>query len=208
MRNQNELNIRRAIIQMAVGETQTLPIGDTPPADAARLAIAFARNHKTPITADMTPDGMRITRVESWPRSSMYPELDALAVGESRLFDLPQAFHQRIRQAATVRNKTGEVRLSCAREGSGLRVTRLPLTEDEHAQCGPIQAPARPSKYELERLATMREIRFTVAARDQHKLRLAVSHKAKSTGWPLRCRLQDDGSMLVYRTDKPATPAP
>lgn len=60
-------------------------------------------------------------------------------------------------------------------------------------------------RWELSSLARGDRLVFNVEPADHHKLRLAVSHKAKLNGWTVRCRVQDDGTMLVYRTDSEAS---
>ena len=60
---------------------------------------------------------------------------------------------------------------------------------------------SRVRRWELDNLARGERLVFTIAPPDHHKLRLAASTKARVNGWTIRCRLQDDGTMLVYRTD-------
>ena len=209
MRNQEALEVRKTILALAVGKSSTSPTWGYPPSDVEAYARKFAKARGVHITTQQTPPGLVITRVSEPQRASAYPELEALAVGDSHLFELPREMHQRIRQVATLRNRTGAVRLSCSAEAAGIRVTRLPLTDDEKAACAPIQAPARPTKYDLGRLATEPRLTFAIPASEQHRLRLACSQKAKAMGWAIRCRLQDDGTMVVYRTDADApTTAP
>jgi Fe2+ transport system protein FeoA len=193
------LKIRRKIMSMGLGESATLQIPGVAPQEIEAQARAFARTKKRPISVEITPTGVVLTRIEAEPKASTYPEIDALEVGGSHLFEVPSPFHQRIRLAASNRNRQGKVRLTCTVEAGGIRVTRLPLHEGEAT--GPIELPKRKSKYELERLATQHSIRFEVTRQEQAKLRIAVSGYALRQGWTIRCRLQDDGTMLVYRTD-------
>ena len=204
MRNQEALEIRKTILTLAVGQSSTSPTWGYPPADVEAYAKKFAKARGVHITTQQTPAGVVITRFSEPQRTSTYPELDALAVGDSHLFELPRELHQRIRQVATIRNRSGAVRLACSAEPAGIRVTRLPLTDDEKAACAPIQAPARPTKYDLGRLSAESRLTFAIPATEQHRLRLACSQKAKAMGWVIRCRLQDDGTMVVYRTDADA----
>lgn len=209
MRNQDELATRVAILALTeVGKSQTLVYDGGLPDDAAAYAKQFAKRRRIYVTVVQTNNGITVTRIGApEARKPVYPEIDALAVGGSHLFALPAAMHQRIRQAASFRNKAGDVRLSCTTEAGGIRVTRLPMGAEEQAACGPITAPVRASRWGLERLATEPELRITLTPADQNKLRLAATAKSKATGWTIRCRLQDDGAMLVYRTDAGAPQA-
>lgn len=195
------LEIRRAIMRLNVNDSATLKLDGHPFSYIEAEAKRFAKARKLALRVEQVESGARITRLVEAEKITLYPEIDALEVGKSHLFELPPAFHQRIRVAATSRNRNGAVRLACTREGEHIRVTRLPMNDAEAAQAGPITVPKRQTKYELERLATQRSIRFDIARPDQPKLRLAVSNYSLRTGWTIRCRLQDDGSMLVYRTD-------
>jgi len=201
MRNQDTLSIRRSINPLTIGQSATLQIADTPPADVIAYAKKFAKQRGMFISISETPEGVVVTRTETATRHPAYPEMATLGVGKSHLFQVPRAFHHRIRQAASFRSKTTGMRLACTVEGDGMRVTRLPVTPEEIAACGSMQPVARVTKYDLDRLSTTRELRFTIERSDHHKLRLACTNKAKTTGWTIRCRLQDDGTMLVYRTD-------
>lgn len=201
------LPIRRAIVRLNVGDSTELPINNMPISEAATEAKHFAKIKKLSIDVKTTATGLILTRSADPLQISMYPELDALEVGQSHLFQVPAPFHQRIRVAASSRNRSGTVRLACTREGDFIRVTRLPMTAEEQATAGPITAPARQTKYGLERLSSQRHIVFDTPREDRAKLRLAVSNYAARQGWTIRCRLQDDGTMLVYRTDAGAPKA-
>lgn len=204
MKNDHLLAVRRAIITLAMGEHTEIIIDGVPPADVRAEAEAFARSRKLPCEFATTASGVSVTRVIKAPRGSTYPDLDKLAVGQSHLFELPPAMHQRVRAQAANRSRAGAVRLACLREGDAIRVTRLPIGDAEAKACGPIVARARATIYDLERLSTGQKLTFNVPRAEQSKLRVAVHRQTVKTGWTIRCRLQDDGSMLVYRTDVPA----
>lgn len=206
--NADQTNIiRRKIIQLSIGSQTTVAITGLANADIQAEATRFCKIKKLPCTFTPTDAGLVIKRVAADPRANLYPQIDALEVGQSHVFDLPLAFHQRIRMAASARGSQGRGAFSCSREGDALRVTRLPATDAERAACGPLQVPARSTKYDLERLSSTRELRFTVPRADEAKLRLAAHRQGIKTGWPIRCRRQDDGSMLIYRTDMPVAEA-
>lgn len=61
--------------------------------------------------------------------------------------------------------------------------------------------PRANKRWDLDGLAKGERLIFTVSPAEHHKLRLAASQKGKVTGWTIRCRIQDDGTMVVYRTD-------
>lgn len=189
----DSLTLRRRIVRLAhVGENFSIT------GDFARIeseAVSFCRAKKIPIRIEVTDDGATITRIEAQQRGSeRYPGLTKLQPGDSILIEVDPKEHQRVRvYASHLGRKMGAV-FRCTKSGEAILVTRIDGTDAE-------QSPARASKYDLDRLATQREIRFELPPADHHKLRLACSHKARITGWAIRCRLQDDGSMLVYRTD-------
>lgn len=195
------LNIRRAVMRLTLNSPTAVDTPGMPPADAQAEAKRFAKARKIPVDVKTTDTGIILTRVDAEQRASIYPEIDALQIGASHFFDLPAPMHQRIRLAASNRSRTGKMRLSCARDGDGIRVTRLPMTEAEHQACASIDAVTRASRWGLEQLEHMPDMRFDITRQDHARLRLAANRKATQTGWTIRCRLQDDGAMLVYRTD-------
>jgi len=201
------LNIRRAIMRLAVNESKTVRPVDISCDDYKAEAMRYAKVKRIGLSVVINGDAVTMTRLIEVQKPSLYPEIDRLEVGRSHLFELGPALHQRIRLAASNRSRQGLMRLTCTREGDAIRVTRLPITEDEAVSCGPIAAPERTTRWGLERLADTRELRFEVERKDQGKLRLAATRKAMMTGWTIRCRLQDDGTMLVYRTDAGAPTA-
>lgn len=207
MNTEQSTAIRTKIVRLTVGDQVIITVPTLTNADIQAEAAKFCRAKRTPCTFEHTPSGLLVKRIQEEAKINLYPDIDALAIGQSKLFELPQVMHQKVRMAAGYRAQSGAARFACTREGEFIRVTRLPMTDSEAASCGPIQAPARATKYDLERLSSVRELRFDVTRQDQSKLRLAVHRQIIKTGWTIRCRLQDDGSMLVYRTDASA-PAP
>lgn len=208
MSDQNEIEIRRKIKSMELGQQITIPVPVGRAQLIQRQILRCARGWVLPVVLDEAPGSITVTRVAEWPKVLRYPELDALAIGGSHLYQLPATMHQRVRQAASFINKGGKVRLACTVEGGHIRVTRLPMTEAEALACPPIKLPARATRWGLDRLATEPSLVFEIEPRDQHKLRLACTSKAKATGWTIRCRIQDDGTMKVYRTDAGAPQPP
>lgn len=199
----DELSIRRAIMRMAVGSTIVLRVRPGAEYAAEICAKTFGRSRKIPLSTSVEPGAVAIKRLDGTTNPSIYPEIDALKVGESHVFALPPAMHPRIRAAATARNRTGKVRLACTGDIEHIRVTRLPLTPEEHAQCGPIEIERTRGKYELRRLLTPgAKVRYEIPVADHYSLRNTVSRFATVNGIRVRCRLQDDGSMLVYRVDE------
>ena len=201
------VKIRSKILGIAVGAKQTISAAGTESGELEAIAKQFCRSRGLTCLFRITAAGLEIERIEKPQRGSLSPEIDALEVGQSKLFELPPTMHQKIRMACGYRSASGKVRLSCNREGDFMRVTRLPMTESEAEACGPITAPPKVTKYDLERLGSVRELVFNIARPDQQKLRLAVHRQQTKTGWTIRCRLQDDGTMLVYRTDSGAPQA-
>lgn len=199
-----ELNLRRAVIQLQDGQTKSLDI-DAGSAQALKAyAEKFARSRK--IGIDVTIDGskMIIERTGTLVSTQRYGEMDALAIGESHLFKVSIAEHASLRRMASYRNRDGSGRFfSCSVEPDGMRVTRMPMTESERQAAPVIAEPRRASKYGLERLADVSEIRFELPKKDHQKLRIAVHQFSVKTSWTIRCRLQDDGSMLVKRMPAP-----
>jgi len=205
MKIDNVLKIRRSILALEPGASATINLQGEDLNDVLAEAKNFVKSRKLLCAFEMDGRGLRVTRVAGGSGSNLYPEIDALEVGGSKLFELPPALHQRIRLAASNRSRSTGVRLSCTRDGDFIRVTRLPVTDDDEAACGAIQLPARATKYDMERLANGERLTFSLERRDHHKLRLAAHRHAVKTGWTIRCRIQDDGTMLVYRADLPTT---
>lgn len=196
------LTVRRAIVQLKIGDQTTIKHPSATAEAITAEATRFGKARRMALQIEPMDGAIKVTRLAETPRVNLYPELDALEVGASHLFNLPPAMHQRIRLAASSRSRSGMVRLSCSREGDAIRVTRLPMTEDEAASCPQLSMTERSTKYGLERLSTESQLRFEISRLDQAKLRLAAHRMSIKTGWMIRCRLQDDGSMLVYRTDQ------
>lgn len=195
------MSVRRAVLRLTIAQPAVIRVTGLTPAEIRAEVESFAKARKMPVAVTVETDGVAVTRLESAPRASLYPEIDALAVGQSHVFNLPRGQHQRIRLMASQRNRLGAVRLACNVEGDAIRVTRLPMTDAEAAACPPLATPERPTTYDLQRLAAVPELRFAIAPAERVKLRVAASREAVKRGWTIRCRLQDDGTMLVYRRD-------
>lgn len=204
-----ELEIRKLVATTAMGEVGSIRLTGIDYEKAKLTAIKFSRLKKYPILVlGSKPDQLSIRRVTAEAaKTVMYPEMDTLEIGSSHLFELARPLHQRVRMAASARNRRGAVLLSCAQDGPFIRVTRHPLTTDEMKTHGPVQeVVTRSSKYRLERLETEREIRFRPENHAEVlRIRASVSTKGKLTGWKLACRSQFDGSMTVTRLDLQST---
>jgi hypothetical protein len=206
MKSSDQLDLRQRLAKLPVGHSSTFFYSSTDPKDVMKAAKSYGRIKSKPVRCTVTAGGVVIERTAEWDNNSMYACLDALAVGEHHDFAAPPEKRTGIRLAATHRNRAGVVRLTCTiRPDDVMRVTRVPLTTIEKAEHVVQHGEVRTTKYGLERLAMLREIQLTVAPADHHKVRLAATHKAKVMSWSLRCRLQDDGTMLVYRTDAEAS---
>lgn len=196
-----EIEIRKHILNSVPGKVVTLPIGHLEPAVARERAKSFARLKKVPIEilkSDTDLSFRRLTEAEA--TATTYSAMDALEIGGSHLFEVPAPHHQRVRMAATARNRQGDVLLSCTREGSAIRVTRHPLKPAEIAAHGLLPIAARPSKYGLERLATESEIILAPATpAELRNMRVAASTKAINEGWKVVCRKLEDGRLKITR---------
>lgn len=203
--NEIEIKIRKRVALTPMGDIATMSLDGMEYERAKLCALRYSRSKKYPIIILAAKPGQlsfkRVTEDEA--KTTAYPEIDLLQIGESVLFELPLPLHQRVRMAASTRNRRGVVLLSCSMEPGGIRVTRHPLTQNEIALHGIISQEPKASKYGLEKLATQRELRFELPAYvDQMRLRQAVSTKGRVEGWKLRCRLQDDGiTLLAVRLD-------
>jgi hypothetical protein len=197
-----ELDVRKKVMSTPMGAVAELPLKGMAHEQAKLSAIRFSRAKKMPIRVlDSNPDVLKFQRCTAdEAKSKAYPEMDMLKIGESHLYEIPYPKFQAVRMAASTVNRRGEVLLSCTQEATGIRVTRHPLAAEEVAEHGLVAKPQRASKYGLEALETVRELTFNPAdAAEVLRLRAAVSIKGRLMGWKLRCRLQDDGSMLVVR---------
>ena len=205
-----ELDVRRKVMSAPMGEVAELPLIGMEHEQAKLSAIRFSRAKKMPIRVLDSPAGIlrfqRCTAEEA--KAKAYPEMGMLEIGKSHLYEVAYPKFQAVRMAASAINRRGVVLLSCTQEAGGIRVTRHPLAAEEVAEHGLIAKPLRSSKYGLEALESVRELPFKPAdTAEAMRLRAAVSIKGRLMGWKLRCRLQDDGSMLVYRLDLPAPAA-
>lgn len=194
------MQIRRLIIRLTQPGQSDTALGpfDHIKAEAER----FAKARKLSVRVTPIEGGAKIERIPDQPKGlHAYPEILELAPGGSVLLQVAPLSHQRVRvRASQVAAKLGWT-LRCMREGDAIRVIR---TDGVEAAPGPAM-PTRATKYDLDRLATPGErLVFQVTPPEQSRLRSACSTKARMTGWAIRCRLQDDGTMLVYRTDGPA----
>lgn len=199
----NELEIRRTIMRMTVGSTSDVDVPVGQESDAAACAVSFARSKKIEVLVTQEDGSIAITRVEPKEKPNVYPVLDALKVGESHLFPFPPRMHMRVRMAASARNRTGDVLFSCRKEGHQIRVTRMPVTDEEAAS---VTIPPNPrgaeGKYMLSRfLVPGAKVVYDVPRSDHYAIRNSVSRFAIMNDLRIRCRVQDDGSMLVYRVD-------
>jgi len=194
--NFDEMEVRRRILRLASPGDSATVVGDFE--TIAASAVAFGKARGIPLTVAPVEGGALLTRVE---RSAIYgagafPEIASLEPGGSVLISVAPAAHQRVRLAAsTIGRNAGRV-FRCARTGDDITVIRI-----DGADPAAVAMPARATKYGLERLAFEPRMVLHVDARERRNLRVAASQKAASMGWCLRCRLQDDGTMLVYRTD-------
>lgn len=192
----HKMSVRRGILQLAAPGASFTVDGDL--AEIAKIAEPFAKSRKVAIEIQPRDGGGAvITRVEDTQKNRhTYPMIAQLEPGASVLLKVDPAYHHRVRLAASqLARKTGAL-FKCTRTGDDITVTRFDGVDTTQ-----ISTPKRVTKYDLDRLSIMRELRFELPRADHHKLRLAASMKAKQRGWTVRCRLQDDGSMLVYRTD-------
>ena len=108
------LEIRKTIINLPFGESASLVLGDLPLEHAKDVALRFSRARKLPILILPSDPGVlalrRVTQTEANP--GKYPEMSALKIGESHLYEVPPPMFQRIRIAASNHNKTGLVLFS------------------------------------------------------------------------------------------------
>ena len=123
-------------------------------------------------------------------------------------FDVPRIEHDKVRLAAVRASVRYGWKISCRAMGDGSIVAFRPdkvKERDANSTTQDASNLARPTnRFDLDRLETSREISFNIPRQDHAALRLATHRKALRHGWTIRCRLQDDGTMLVYRTDIPA----
>lgn len=199
---QTTIVIRKKIMSSSPGDKFDIPLIEIDRDKAVHAATDCARYRRKPIIILESPEHiLRIQRVESnSEKGNLYDAMDELEIGQSHLFEVPPPAFQRVRLAASLRNKQGRILLSCKSEPSGIRVTRHPLTPEEVAAHGIAQAAPRASKYGLERLEHEAELTFKPADHAELlALRSAVTTKRKHTGWKLVTRTQLDGSVKVHR---------
>jgi hypothetical protein len=206
----DERAIRASILKTTINGCKFIP---TPPGtedEAERCALRFSKARKIPLITSIAQGGIEITRTLGEEMRSIYPEIDNLQVGQFYVFPLPPSMHGRVRAAASARNKTGKVRYACSRDVDQIRVTRLPMTAEEVETCGKIPEVQRKNRWSrLNELDSAPLLIFEVSHfTDERALRVAAYQKGRTMGWKIRCRLQDNGTMAVYRTDPGAPHAP
>lgn len=200
--NFDRLDIRRRIVRLAhPGQTATV----TGPFDQIeKEASSFGKSRKMQIRITQTDGGALIERLPDLPAARhAYPEIAALEPGQNVLLDVPPISHQRVRVTASQTALRLGTTYRCMREGDAIRVIRTDGMDPDANAALPIRA----TKYNLDRLTTEPKIVFEVERQERARLRSACSAKSAQTGWTIRCRLQDDGTMLVYRTDAGAPKA-
>lgn len=196
----DRMTVRRHMLRLAqTGDAVHVP---GPFDQIEKEAQSFARSRRMQITISQHQDGATIERLADKVRGQhAYTEIESLAPGQSVVLDVPALSHQRVRVAASQFSKKTGATYRCMADGDTIRVIRTDGTDK------PIEVPTRATKYDLDRLATEPRITFNVPPTEHHKVRSACSFKSKQTGWTIRCRLQDDGTMLVYRNDAGAPAA-
>lgn len=207
----DEIEIRRQILKTTIGSAVIIQTPRGTESAAEACALAFGRAKKIPMIVSIGVGEIVVRRTLTDEKPSIYPEIDALEVGESHLFPFPPPMHQRVRNAASSRNQDGKVRYACTREGDQIRVTRLPITDAEMQKCGPIEISGSTKdggRYRLGRLHQPgARLSFDIPRSEHMSLRNLVSRYAIRHNLKVRCRVQDDGSMLVYRIDDQAPQA-
>lgn len=197
-----EMSLRRTVVQMQHGQTKSVDVEESSAHQMKDYVEKFARRRKIGVTITIDGPKLSIERVADLLTKQRYGEMDGLAVGESHIFKVTIPEHAGVRRMASYRNRDGSGRMfKCTVDPEGLRVTRMPVTDAERLAMPVMEEPRRATKYGLDRLSTMSEIRFDLPRVDQQRLRLSAHQLAVKMSWTIRCRLQDDGSMLVYRTD-------
>lgn len=193
----DHMQIRRLIMRLTTtGQSEDI----AGPFDQIQVqAERFAKARKLQLRVTPIDGGARIERMpDKVGGLHTYPEILELVPGGSVVLQVPPISHQRVRvRASQVAAKLGWT-LRCMREGEAMRVIRT-----DGVEAADTGLPTRATKYGFDRLSTQGSITFEVTREERSRLRLAVSNYAARHGWVLRCRLQDDGTMLVHRTDTP-----
>jgi hypothetical protein len=197
-----KITIRRIVVQLQNGQSKSLEAEARQHSDLKDYAERFARSRK--IAVEVTSEGSKLTIHHHGDllSTARYGEMDGLKVGESHVFKVGIPEHAAVRRMASYRNRDGSGRLfKCSVVDGGMRVTRMPATVEERQAMAVVDEPRRASKWGLEQLEHTRELRFDIPRPDHQRLRLSAHQMAVKASWTIRCRIQDDGSMLVYRTD-------
>lgn len=197
----NDIETRRAVMRLTKTDKVRLL---SPESEHQRLKPAitdFARSRRIGVAFTSEPDALIITKTATLATTVKYGEVDLLEVGQSHFFDLPVSEHQNVRSSMTYRGRSMAKAFRCKAENGGLRVTRVPMTDEERATCPPIDVGTRQTKYALERLETVTHLLFSVPRIEHDKIRLAAVRASIKHGWPISCKAQKDGSLLVFRPD-------
>jgi hypothetical protein len=195
-----ELTLRRAVLQLQPGQPKSVEIDPPSAGQLKNYVESFARRKKIGLTTRLEGSQLIMERGANLVSTLRYGEMDGLAVGESHVFKVGIPEHAAVRRMASYRNRDGSGRaFRCTVDSDGLRVTRMPATDAERQATPLVSASRRPTKYGLERLVEVGEIRFDLPRKDHQRLRMAVHQFGLKMEWKIRCRIQDDGAMLVVR---------
>lgn len=196
----HQMTIRRIVLQLQNGQSKSVDVDEKDAAGLKDYVERFARSRKVAAEAVIEGSKLIIHHHGDLLSTARYGEMDGLKVGESHVFKIGIPEHAAVRRMASYRNRDGSGRLfKCSVVENGMRVTRMPTTAEERQSIAVIDEPRRASKWGLERLEDTGELRFDLPRADHQRLRLSAHQMAVKTGWKIRCRIQDDGSMLVVR---------
>lgn len=188
-----KIEVRRKMLALTNQGDSFEVLGDYSLIEAT--ARQFSKSRGIPVRVEASEAGAIIIKINAKPQSGAYPQIANLKPGESITIAEPAQNHQRIRVAASQFGKKVGVKFCCSSVGDAVLVTRLAADTP------------KASRWPMDGLANGLRLTFQVTPAEQNKVRLAATYKSKMTGWTIRCRLQDDGSMLVYRTDLPSAAA-
>lgn len=201
-----DLEARRAVRRLTKSDVSELLSPDHKHTVLKGQIEDYARSQRIGVRITSTPGKLILTKTGDLPSAVKYSEIDLLEVGQSHLFELPVSEHPAIRSSVTYRTKKTGRLYRCTAEDGALRVTRMPATAEERATCPPIETAKRQTKYAMDRLADVPEIRFDVPRIEHDKIRLSAVRASVKHGWKISCQAQADGSIIVFRPDKIAAP--
>lgn len=197
------MNVRQEVMKCVAGKIGRLITPEDQHDAVKKQCQDFARSRLIKLEFKSEGTLLKMRTLEKLESPLKYSEVDALEVGQSYLFELPEDQHQAVRSNMAYRQKRTGRAYRCEVDDDGLLVTRIPSREDNtHPEFILDTKRARATKYGLERLRDEASVVVNIERFEHDRVRLAAHRISIRHGWDVSCRAQKDGTMLVFRVDR------